>query len=360
MSSRKNSRKPSKNMAYVSGPYGIQYEQRSGDNETHRAKWVVGVVLAVVAASFSFMKIKKATSGTQNPPLEPINVEAVKNASDIPVPPPVREPAIGKTHSGRTKNIPTPPPLVPEAASRKKDLNSPSSPTVELNPTSSRTAKTSAKANKDPWGRQIDEWLEESQTRSTTDRNLLERLSTAVREKKTSLEIDSLEKLCQRATLADIKDPLLRRLGELNMKLFLSKEPSRWTTDVTVKRGDSLKRIAREHGTTLAAVRTLNNMNGTDRIAVGDKLRVPEFPAAVLEVHKSLKLADLTLKGKFFKRYAVKTDPVKTRVAPPYPISREAGPRTRFAELKISMSPDDLLEMDMLLAPGSSLVVTEQ
>jgi LysM repeat protein len=213
---------------------------------------------------------------------------------------------------------------------------------------------------RDPWSVQVDTWLESAETRSTTDRNLLERLSTAVREKKISLEIDSLEKLCRRPTLVDIKDPMLRRLGELNMKRFLSKEPSQWTTEVTVRRGDSLNRIAREHGTTLAAVRKLNNMVASDRITIGDKLRVPEFPGAVLEVHKSLKLADLNLKGKFFKRYAVTTDPKKTLSGPPYPITREAGPRTRFKQLKISMSANDLQEMDLLLAPGSSLVVTEQ
>jgi LysM repeat protein len=344
-------------MAYVSGPYGIQYEQRnSRNNESNRIKWILGIVLVIVAVSFSYVKIKKAITSNNNPKPEIIKEESVKKEAPISVPPvkkPVQNEKIAK------KNIPSPPPLIPEAVNGKKNLNTPSNPTVELGEVGK--VKTAQKAKeRDPWSIQVSEWLESAQTRSTTDRNLLERLSTAVLQKKTSLEIDSLEKLCRRPTLVDIKDPMLRRLGELNMKLFLSNEPSRWTTDVTVRRGDSLKRIAREHGTTLAAVRTLNKMDVTDRITVGDKLRVPEFPSAVLEVHKSLKLADLTLKGQFFKRYAVVTDPQKTISGPPYPITREAGPRTRFHQLKISMSAKDLQEMDMLLAPGSSLVVTEQ
>jgi LysM repeat protein len=343
-------------MAYVTGLYGIQYEERNNNNESHRIKWILGIVLLIVAVSFSYVKIKKAISSNNNTNTELIKEPTIKKDAPVSVPPikkPIQNPQVPK------KNIPLPPPLIPETTSGKVNVNTPSDPTVELNVSKEKKVVKKVPA-RDSWGIQVDNWLESAQTRSTTDRNLLERLSTAVREKKTSLEIDSLEKLCRRPTLVDIKDPMLRRLGELNMSLFLSNKPSRWTTEVTVKRGDSLKRIAREHGTTLAAVRTLNKMDISDRITVGDKLRVPEFPSAVLEIHKSLKIADLTLKGQFFKRYVVNTDPNKTLSGPPYPITREAGPRTRFNQLKISMSAKDLLEMDMLLAPGSSLVVTEQ
>jgi LysM repeat protein len=41
-----------------------------------------------------------------------------------------------------------------------------------------------------------------------------------------------------------------------------------------VKRGDTLTRIAKTHGTTVKALREANGMK-TDRILVGQKLKVP-------------------------------------------------------------------------------------
>lgn len=45
-----------------------------------------------------------------------------------------------------------------------------------------------------------------------------------------------------------------------------------------VKSGDTLTRIAAKFGTTVKALRTVNNLR-TDRIKVGDKLRIPAKPA---------------------------------------------------------------------------------
>lgn len=42
----------------------------------------------------------------------------------------------------------------------------------------------------------------------------------------------------------------------------------------TVKEGDALEKIARNHGTTVKTIRSLNNLR-TDRINVGDKLKIP-------------------------------------------------------------------------------------
>jgi LysM repeat protein len=47
-----------------------------------------------------------------------------------------------------------------------------------------------------------------------------------------------------------------------------------------VKPGDTLTGIARQHGTTIKAIRTANNLK-TDRLVVGQKLKIPEGkPAA--------------------------------------------------------------------------------
>ncbi|MDB6121920.1 MAG: hypothetical protein JWQ71_913 [Pedosphaera sp.] len=47
----------------------------------------------------------------------------------------------------------------------------------------------------------------------------------------------------------------------------------------TVKSGDSLTAIAKKHGTTVKAIRSANNMK-TDRIKVGDKLKLPAKTSA--------------------------------------------------------------------------------
>ena len=91
----------------------------------------------------------------------------------------------------------------------------------------------------------------------------------------------------------------------------------------------------------------------------GRKLRVLEFPRAALVVHKQTRYADLSLGGKLFKRYYVTT---KSGCAPgAYPITSKSdeGPRSRFAALGIRIAPVDLLELDMFLAPGSLLTVSE-
>jgi hypothetical protein len=203
-------------MAYVSGPYGIQYEDRSSNNESHRVRWILTAVLVLVAVSFACVKIKNATSSGKNPPAEKLKETIIKKEEPSRIPE-IKAPM--KNVKIPTKNIPPAPPLIPEGTEKNAKLNAPSDPTVELDSSITKTQIL----KRDPWSVQVNTWLESAETRSTTDRNLLERLSTAVREKKISLEIDSLEKLCRRPTLVDIKDPMLRRLGELNMKRFLSK-----------------------------------------------------------------------------------------------------------------------------------------
>ena len=345
-------------MAYKVGPYGIQYNDRENNGESHRLRWILSCILVLVVISFAWMKYRSRMVANKLYGKEDTSF-VVKNQKTDRAFKEVKKDVVSKSER-RAAQVAKPVQSIEKTtvAAEEKDLLRPSKATVVINKTNVIDAPKAQK--KDPWLIQVSEWIASADTRSPSDRNLLERLMMAVKDEKVSLEIDSLEKLCRRPTLVDIKDALLRRLGELNMKLLKSKEPTPWVRDVTVRRGDSLNRIAREHGTTLAAVRNLNGMQQTDRLTIGDKLRVPEFLGAVLEVHKRLQIADLMLKGKFFKRYEISVDPKKTKSGPPYPITREFGPRKRFSALSIKMNPEDLIEMDMLLAPGSSLVVTEQ
>jgi LysM repeat protein len=129
--------------------------------------------------------------------------------------------------------------------------------------------------------------------------------------------------------------------------------------EVTVRRGQSVHRIAKEHGTTVAAVRQLNGLSPAEEPVAGRRLRVLEFPRAAFVVHKQTRHADLTLNGKLFKRYYVSVK--KETPSGAYPITSAAkeGPRSRFAALGIKVAPIDMRELDMFLAPGSSLTISE-
>jgi LysM repeat protein len=159
--------------------------------------------------------------------------------------------------------------------------------------------------------------------------------------------------------MADIDDKLARRLGDLNIKRLFSGEPVPWIREITVRRGQSVHRIAREHGTTVAAVRRLNSLTQSEEPKAGRRLRVLELPKAAFVVHKQTKYADLTLNGKLFRRYYVSTKPDTKPGAYQITGKPEEGPRSRFAALGILVAPADMRELDMFLAPGSSLTISE-
>lgn len=207
--------------------------------------------------------------------------------------------------------------------------------------------------------RQASSWAENASGRSAKERTLLLRLADAERQGRLAIAVDTIEQLRARPSMADIDDKLARRLGTLNVKRLFSGEAVPWVVDVTVRRGQSVHRIAKEHGTTVAAVRQLNGLSPTEEPEVGRHLRVLEFPRATFVVHRQTRHADLTLNGKLFKRYYVSVG--KNTVPGAYPITSapNEGPRSRFAALGIMVAPTDMRELDMFLAPGSSLTVSE-
>ncbi len=204
--------------------------------------------------------------------------------------------------------------------------------------------------------RQVRKWISESSDRPATERTLLEKLFEAERTRNAKLALDTIERLRQRPAMADLDEPLARRLGTLNLQWLLSDQPSPWTTVVTVRRGDSYHRIAREHGTTTAAILALNRIRANESPRTGRKLRVLEFPRAAIVIHAQTKIADVSLNGKFFKRYYAS---VGANAKPAsYLVTREVGPRTRFKELGIVFSPTDLDEIAMLLPPAATIAIT--
>ena len=207
--------------------------------------------------------------------------------------------------------------------------------------------------------RQAESWSQNASGRPQLERTLLMRLADAERLGELEIAVDTIEKLRKKPSMADLDDKLARRLGALNMERIFSGNPVPWVTETVVRRNQTVHRIAREHGSTVAAIRRLNNLAPGVEPEPGRRLRVLEFPRAALVVHKQTRHADLSLGGKLFKRYYVTTK----SGSPPgaYPITGKAdeGPRARFASLGIRIAPVDLLELDMFLAPGSLLTVSE-
>lgn len=257
----------------------------------------------------------------------------------------------GRKPSGKIEVIKSEPPsrslTVPleSAVSQLATKTSPTSPVV--------------KAELSKAAKQASSWAANASGRSQRERTLLLRLADAESQGRLAIAVDTIMQLRAIPSMADIDDKLARRLGDLNIRRLFSGEHVPWVSTTTVRRGQSVHRIAREHGTTVAAIRQLNGLSATDEPKVGRKLRVLQFPRAAFIVHKQTRHADLMLNGKLFKRYyvSVKKD-AKTGA---FPITGNAneGPRSRFSSLGIRVAPADMKELDMFLAPGSSLTISE-
>ncbi len=323
-------------MGYARGRFGVEY-QPHGNTETHRLRWFVGIVTLLVLAAFTWYRLSHRT------PAPKPSREADARPSVV-VPPPAETP------TPRTR------PETPPTTAR------PLAPSAVLTNAPRRTAVQPPPTKQTPQvQRFVDSLLATAPTRSAKEQVLLQRLAEAERQGNVPLAIDSLRKLYDRPTMADIRDPLMRRLGDLNVAHLFSGKTTPWTVVVTVKRGDSLNRIAREHRSTPAVVAKLNPRVKWERLQPGDTVRVLDFPNAVLVIYKQLGYADLSLKnGQFFRRYVLSI--AKTAPCSVYPISPESGAtvHARFRELGIRASAPDRAELDLFLAPGSRITVAEQ
>ena len=102
-----------------------------------------------------------------------------------------------------------------------------------------------------PAAKQASSWAKNASGRSAKERTLLLRLADAEMQGRLAIAVDTIEQLRSRPSMADLDDKLARRLGELNMRRLFSGESVPWVVDVTVRRGQSVHRIAKEHGTTV-------------------------------------------------------------------------------------------------------------
>ncbi len=331
-------------MGFTRGKYGIEHNSDSrGGGESHPLRWLLPLLAVIALGSFIWARgctrdVIPEADTTDETPVAPLPPEP---------PQPADTPATTVSSPKQTAK-PAAQTVKPAVQQSAKPVAEKPKPVVKPHPEVSTKAVASA-----------ERWLETARTRSPDEAALLARLADAERQGNKRIVRDTLEKLRRRNTMADLDDPFARRLGALNAEiLFDSDQTERdgWTVQVTVKKGDSAQRIAREHGTTLAALLKLNELKDPNKLRIGAKLRVLEFPRAELVVHAGLHFADLSLNKRFFKRYDISL-PQKPEIGS-YPITREDGPMDRFKALSFKLIPADREELAILLAPGSRLIVS--
>ena len=188
-------------------------------------------------------------------------------------------------------------------------------------------------------------------------RNLLMRLMEAERLRDVEMAVTTIETIraLPGSPAADIDDSLARRLGELNMRRLFELRNAQWVKAVTIGRGDSASRIASENGSTLAALARLNG-GSVNRIVAGKDLYVMNHPRFSLVIRRRTRIADLSLNGKFFKRYDL-LDEVKARDGT-YEMPEK---RRQFwmGSIGSQFKAEDRAEIDMLLPRGAPVLVSE-
>ncbi len=289
-------------MAIARGKFGIEYFPRREDRDSGGAGWLVAVIALSAVALVVVAVVRRIVSSPEEAPAEAPSAEVAE---------------------------PTPPAEVVEVA-EVAEIAPPAAP--PLPPDAERNRPQAAK-------------------------NLLLRLEKAEEAEDVELAVSTIEQLrsLPGEAVADLDDKLARQLGALNIRRLFVKRNKQWVKEVEVRRGDAASRIAYESGSTLASLLRLSKLKSADRIRIGQKLYVMDHPKFVLVVHRAAKYADLSLKGKFFRRYDV-TAPVKAKEGNYSTTSRL---RTFFAELGISFSSEDRKELETLLPSGTPVLISE-
>lgn len=198
--------------------------------------------------------------------------------------------------------------------------------------------------------------VSEMDRRPVKVRNLLMKLEEAEKKRDVELAISTIEQIraLPGTPAADLDDKLARRLGALNIRRLFLLKSGQWVTDVVVKRGDSASRIARERGSTLASLQRLNDAD-VNRVFVGQTLKVLNHPRFNLVVHRRTRIADLSLNGKFFRRYYL-TAPVTGEEG-----TYETPERLRpfLSERGIALAVADRAELEMLLPAETPVIISE-
>lgn len=110
--------------------------------------------------------------------------------------------------------------------------------------------------------------------------------------------------------LETLEAPLARRrlerlLGDLHTRMVFSRFPMEEKVVHRVRAGDTLGKLAQQHGTSVDSIAAINGLEG-NLIRVGDRLHILTG-AFACEVDKTANEMVVTLNDRFFKRYLVGT-----------------------------------------------------
>ncbi len=106
---------------------------------------------------------------------------------------------------------------------------------------------------------------------------------------------------------SDFAPALERTLGALSTRLYLEPRPGPDKVEYVVKGGDALSAIASRYVCPKELIMEANGIKDPTRIRPGQRLVFPDHPAFAVRVSKSLNTLELTLGGRFFKKYVVGT-----------------------------------------------------
>jgi len=298
-------------MSLAKGIYGIEYNPRQTDKDSPGVAWIVIVVVVVALVSLTWTVVKRVRSAdpaAQDAGRPPATQVAAADGS--------APPAQGQSAESS-----------PSAVAPGAPLPSPVKVTEEI-------AKRPAKL-----------------------RNLLMRLEEAKWRKDVEMEVTTIETIrgLPGSPAADLDDALARRLGCLNMRRLFDLKNAQWVKHVSARRGDSAQRVASENGSTLASFIKLNG-GMVDKVERGRKFYVLNHPRFNLVIHRRLRTADLSLNGKYFKRYDLLGE-VTGKVG-----SYKVPSRWRnfwSGVLGVKLKSDDREELEMLLPEGVPVLISE-
>ena len=305
-------------MAFERGRFGLEYDPRQREKPSGGLGWVVAAIAFLAFVSLVWTLVGRFRSraddeGTDAPPAETPPAEALTPAE------------------------------VPDPAKAKPD------PAAAV-----KTADAPQPAEAEPSGRKLG--TAELQKRPVKLRNLLMRLDEAKKRRDIEMEMTTIEQIraLPGSPAADLDDALARRLGTLNIRRLFVLRNAQWVKQVTVKRGDVASRIAHENGSTLASFARLNGGN-VDKVVMGRKMYVMDHPRFNLVVHRRTRTADLSLNGKFFKRY----DMPGSVSGKDGTYELPANPRTFWRSLGIEFKVADRAEIEMLMPVNASVIIAE-
>lgn len=293
-------------MSLARGKYGIEYNPRQMEEKPSGLGWVVFAVVVVALISLSWTIVVRIRSS------EPAEVRDVSEE--------------------RSRAHPENPSLQPA------EKESEPSPQDVMPPLEQRMTSALPK-------------------RPAKVRNLLMRLDEAEKTRDIEMAVSTIETIraLPGSPAADLDDALARRLGALNMTRLFVLKSAQWAKEVVIKRGDSASRIAAENGSTLSSLAKLND-GKIDKVVIGKKLFVMNHPRFNLVIRRRSRTADLSLNGKFFKRYDLIGAVTGKEGA------YELPARTRnfwLKELGVELKDADRIELEMLMPAGSPVLISE-